>query len=222
MTIPPAFPTPAPEPQAPAAAAPAAEEGRFGSDFETFLRMLTTQMQNQDPLNPMEATDFAVQLATFSGVEQQVRTNQLLEAFVSQQDLADLSGWVGMDARAAVPGWYDGTPLTIVTPAPGEATKLDLVVRDSTGQEFARHEVPPGDTTVTWPPAQGPDGANPPAGEYRFELVAHGPDGPLPAVPAEIYAPVLEARLEDGGTLLKLKGGHLVPAPEISALRLPD
>lgn len=37
------------------------------SDFETFLRMLTTQLQNQDPLKPMESTEFAVQLATFSG-----------------------------------------------------------------------------------------------------------------------------------------------------------
>ena len=40
--------------------------------------MLTTQIKNQDPLNPMEGTEFAVQLATFSGVEQQVQTNQLL------------------------------------------------------------------------------------------------------------------------------------------------
>jgi flagellar basal-body rod modification protein FlgD len=48
------------------------------SDFETFLRMLTVQMKNQDPLNPIESSDFAVQLATFSGVEQQVKTNDLL------------------------------------------------------------------------------------------------------------------------------------------------
>ena len=43
------------------------------SDFETFLKMLTVQMQNQDPLNPVESTDYAVQLATFSGVEQNSR-----------------------------------------------------------------------------------------------------------------------------------------------------
>ena len=34
------------------------------SDFETFIRMLTVQMENQDPLNPMESTEFATQLAT--------------------------------------------------------------------------------------------------------------------------------------------------------------
>ena len=43
-----------------------------------FLKLLTTQMQNQDPLNPIDSTDYAAQLATFSGVEQQVRTNSLL------------------------------------------------------------------------------------------------------------------------------------------------
>ena len=52
----------------------------IGSDFDTFLKLLTTQMKNQDPLNPIDSTDYATQLATFSGVEQQTRTNQLLES----------------------------------------------------------------------------------------------------------------------------------------------
>jgi len=41
---------------------------RITSDFDTFLRMLTVQMQNQDPLNPIDSADYAVQLATFSGI----------------------------------------------------------------------------------------------------------------------------------------------------------
>ena len=221
MTVPPAFPTTASTPQPSGVTPPAADPGAFGSDFETFLRMLTTQMQNQDPLNPMEATDFAVQLATFSGVEQQVRTNQLLESLAAQQDLTDLANWVGMEARAAVPGWYDGTPLTIATPAPDEATQLELVARDSAGQTASRQEVQPGAESVTWPAQQGPEAATPPMGAYDFELVAHGPDGPISSAPAEVYAPVVEARLEDGATVLQLRGGHVVPAPEVSALRLP-
>lgn len=39
----------------------------IGSDFDTFLKLLTTQMKNQDPLNPINSTDYATQLATFSG-----------------------------------------------------------------------------------------------------------------------------------------------------------
>ena len=54
--------------------------GQISSDFETFLKMLTVQMKNQDPLNPVESTDYATQLATFSGVEQAVLTNDLLKS----------------------------------------------------------------------------------------------------------------------------------------------
>lgn len=54
------------------------ETAEYANQFEVFLKMLTTQIKNQDPLNPMENTEFAVQLATFTGVEQQVQTNLLL------------------------------------------------------------------------------------------------------------------------------------------------
>lgn len=64
------------------------------SDFDTFLRMLTVQMQNQDPLNPVDSTDYATQLATFSQVEQAVLTNDLLKSLTTQltsSGLADMA-----------------------------------------------------------------------------------------------------------------------------------
>lgn len=82
----------------------ASAKDAINSDFETFLIMLTTQMQNQDPLNPIDSSDFAVQLATFSSVEQQVKTNDLLTSLGQQFELMGLSqlaGWVGMEARVA-------------------------------------------------------------------------------------------------------------------------
>ncbi|MDQ7777603.1 MAG: flagellar hook capping FlgD N-terminal domain-containing protein [Paracoccus aminovorans] len=51
----------------------ASEGSGTNSEFETFLKMLTTQIKNQDPLNPMEGTEFAVQLATFSGLSSRFR-----------------------------------------------------------------------------------------------------------------------------------------------------
>jgi hypothetical protein len=87
------------------------------SDFDTFLKMLTTQMQNQDPLNPMESTDFAVQLATFSGVEQQVLTNDLLKDLNGQftlMGMSQLSAWVGKEARTNSDVWYDGRAIPII------------------------------------------------------------------------------------------------------------
>ena len=91
------------------------------SDFETFLKMLTTQIKNQDPLNPMEGTEFAVQLATFSGVEQQVQTNTLLQQMLSNgtNGLGELSGWIGRDVRTTAPVWFDTELVSInAMPAP--------------------------------------------------------------------------------------------------------
>ncbi len=50
----------------------------ISGDFETFLKLLTTQMRNQDPLKPMDSTEFVAQLASFSAVEQQIRANDRL------------------------------------------------------------------------------------------------------------------------------------------------
>jgi len=79
--------------------------------------MLTVQMRNQDPLNPMNSNEFAVQLATLSGVEQQSYTNQLLSAMVNQTGLSDLGSWVGMEARIFGGAYYDGDAIAL-TPDP--------------------------------------------------------------------------------------------------------
>ena len=62
----------------------ASDKDVVNSDYLTFLKMLTAQVKNQDPLDPMSSDDFSAQLATFSGVEQQVKTNDLLEALGAQ------------------------------------------------------------------------------------------------------------------------------------------
>ncbi len=76
--------------------------GTIGSDFQTFLEMLTVQMRNQDPLNPIDSTEYAAQLAAFSTVEQAVLTNDLLKSLAAQMgdsSMSQLAGWVGMEAR---------------------------------------------------------------------------------------------------------------------------
>ena len=49
------------------------------SDFQTFLELLTAQMRHQDPLEPLDSTQFVAQLAAFSSVEQQIETNSKLD-----------------------------------------------------------------------------------------------------------------------------------------------
>lgn len=188
------------------------------SDFETFLVMLTTQLRHQDPLNPMEATDFAVQLATFSGVEQQVRTNQLLEGMLSQTALAELAGLVGMTARAAVPARYDGQPITVAIDLPPDADSAQLVVRNAMGGEVDRILLDPARSSLDWR-GLGPDGMPLPDGLYSFDVVSQANGTILSTAPAEVYAPVVEARRNGASTVLVLSGGVEVDAGKVTALR---
>lgn len=70
--------------QATTAAATGSRDGtKLAADFDGFLKLLTTQLQTQDPLSPMDAEQFTSQLVQFSGVEQAIRTNTQLESLVS-------------------------------------------------------------------------------------------------------------------------------------------
>ena len=57
---------------------------RLSDNYDTFLVLLTAQLQNQDPLAPMDSTQFTQQLVQFSQVEQQIRTNEQLEGLAGQ------------------------------------------------------------------------------------------------------------------------------------------
>ena len=61
-----------------------AASASLASDFDNFLVLLTTQLQNQDPLNPTDSTEFTNQLVQFSQVEQGINTNQKLDALLQQ------------------------------------------------------------------------------------------------------------------------------------------
>ncbi|MFP1645433.1 flagellar hook capping FlgD N-terminal domain-containing protein [Pontitalea aquivivens] len=198
--------------------------GMISSDFQTFLLMLTTQMQNQDPLNPIESSDYAVQLATFSGVEQQVRTNQLLEGLAAQMGVAGISqlaGWVGLEARAAAPVAFDGAPLTL---APNPATGADqaiLVVKDASGNTVARDPLAVSDAPIQWDGSRL-NGSLLPAGIYSFEIESYNSGVLLSSNPVDVYAEILEARGTPEGTVLVLRGGATVSAADVTALRQPQ
>jgi flagellar basal-body rod modification protein FlgD len=210
---------------------PASSEGKgkgasaLSSDFETFLKMLTVQLNNQDPLNPIQSTDFAVQLATFSGVEQQVRSNELLESLLGQQSvsaLSQLADWVGMEARAAVPAAFDGAkPVDYYTDPPATADQATLIVRDAAGKEVSRSAISDDMTTGTW---NGTDarGAPLPAGDYSLFVEYRAAGEVIATETAEVYATVSEARIADGRPVIVFASGDEVPADDVSAVRAPQ
>jgi flagellar basal-body rod modification protein FlgD len=186
--------------------------------------MLTVQMQNQDPLNPIDSADYAVQLATFSGVEQQVRTNQLLADMQGQfqrTGLSEMAGWIGKEARTDAPVRFDGTPVTLApTPAPG-ATEAVLVVRDAEGRLIAREAMPVSSAPYQWLGADAQGNRLPP-GSYAFSVESRIGDTVVQNSAVQHYARVVEAQSTPQGPQLVLEGGIVVPVDRITALRDPQ
>lgn len=121
------------------------------ADFETFLKMLTAQIQNQDPMNPIDLSDYATQLATFSSVEQQVLENSYLEnikSVLSNSGLASVTDWIGKSAKVAGKLWFDSDPVKLEFELPFDATRAELVVQTQTGNEVFRANVDPEDRTL--------------------------------------------------------------------------
>lgn len=191
------------------------------SDYQTFLKMLTTQLENQDPLNPMESTDFAVQLATFSSVEQQTRTNDLLTELNGQFTLlgmSQLASWVGQEALTTADVWFDGDPVTLLPEADENADNLVLVVRDGDGNLVSRETVPVDGESYLWLGADAAGDALP-EGRYSLSLENRQGEEVISTVPVQSYAAIEEARRDGDDITLLLRGGIAVLAEDIIALR---
>ena len=89
---------------------------KLTDDFDTFLKLLTTQLQNQDPLNPMDTHEMTAQLVQFTQVEQQVAQNRNLEKLVNLQTAsADAAAVSYIGHKVQVEGGTTNVPLAGTT-----------------------------------------------------------------------------------------------------------
>ncbi|MDQ7070637.1 MAG: flagellar hook capping FlgD N-terminal domain-containing protein [Rhodobacterales bacterium] len=209
--------TPPPTTQPPAA------NDLLASDYLTFLNMLAVQMQNQDPLNPIDSTDFSTQLAQFSALEQQVKTNDLLTGLGAQMTLSgmsELAGWVGMEARTIAPAQFDGDPITLIPSPASLSDKTFLIVRDEAGAVVQRKEIPVSAAPYVW---DGIDdsGSAFPDGLYSFEVESQANGEILDTTNVANYAQIVEAQTNNGQVILVMEGGARVEAGAVTALRNP-
>lgn len=200
----------------------ASAEGAMTADFNTFLKLLTTQLKYQDPLQPMESTEFVAQLASFSAVEQQIGANTRLDSILSALTNGASEGfadWIGKEVRAPTSAAFTGAPVDVgVTPVAG-ADKAILVVKNDFGTEVARVSVDPAADGVTW---DGTDSAGgiPASGNYGFALEGYAGDTLLSTTEGSIFAKVTEVRrTEAGNTELVFATGDTVLASEVLAVR---
>jgi len=199
----------------------ARDPAKTATDYKTFLKLLTTQLRNQDPLKPLDSTQFIAQLASFSAVEQQVRTNDSLgqiKTLLGGGDAGGLSSWIGLDVSAPRDVNFSGTPVKLyVSPATG-ADKVDLVVTNSTGAEVQRETISPKSGVASWAGVSA-NGTPLPPGRYSFSLESYQNSNLIATDTPPIYGNVVESRLNAGKTVLVLADGTIIPADNVTAVR---
>ncbi len=197
------------------------EASKIEANFDTFLALLTAQLRNQDPLEPVDSTDFVAQLAQFSAVEQQVQTNNALNSILGQLgggDVGSLASWLGAEVQSSGPVFFDGSPLTLTTTPSPDATQSNLVVRNAAGEVIARQPVNGIDSKVSW---NGLDlnGASAPEGLYSFTVESANGTTILPTQQAAGFTKVEEVRVDGDEPILVLQGGDAVALDDVLAVR---
>ncbi|MGR3712005.1 MAG: flagellar hook capping FlgD N-terminal domain-containing protein [Shimia sp.] len=205
--------------------ASASSSSTTSSDYETFLKLLVAQMENQDPLEPADSTEFTAQLAQFSSLEQQVLTNDLLTSVSTQlaaMSSTDMAAWIGLDARVAGQAHFDGaTPVELYPMTNKTADEAYLIVKDSEGTEIDRVKISPDDETVTWDGLD--DNGNPvKEGNYIFETLSMTEGKELDTVLAESYTRVSEVQSSTSGLIMIGEGGLKFLSSDIVGLREPQ
>lgn len=111
-----------------------APSGGSGEEFNSFLQLLTAQIRNQDPLSPLDSTQFVEQLATFSTLEQQVRSNSSLEGIaqgINELQSLIANQWLGQTVSVESSNLnYNGDPIEFGYTGSSEADRAVLTVRD--------------------------------------------------------------------------------------------
>lgn len=192
------------------------------SDFNTFLTLLTAQMRNQDPLKPMESTEFVAQLASFSSVEQQIETNtklaELLGA-ISNRSSDNLADWLGKEVLREGQVDFSGQPVEIYVPNNSEADAAQLVVRNSSKEIVYSQQIDPSAQTVYWD-GTTLDSANAPFGPYSFDVENYSGDALLGSKPGSVFDLVTEVRFDHENPVLVFGDGGRLNIESATAVRI--
>ncbi len=162
----------------------------IAKNFSTFLQLLTTQLQHQNPLEPLDTNQFTQQLVQFAQVEQQINMNGSLEALVQFQKASQESAAVGfLGATVRVEGntaRFTGSPATWTFSAerPGTAT---ITVRNAAGETVysENRTIQAGSQQFVWNGTTS-SGAPSASGDYTISVVALDAAGRSVAVSTDV------------------------------------
>jgi flagellar basal-body rod modification protein FlgD len=183
---------------------------QIAGNFTTFLTLLTTQLQNQNPLDPLDTNQFTQQLVQFASVEQQMNMNTQLQALVALQQTAQNSqalGFVGKTVTvtgSTAPLTNGQAQWTFNPSTPATAT---LTVTDSTGQTvFSKTgTVQPGAQAFNWNglDSSGHQWAD---GNYTLTITGTGADGKAVAIPTTVTGMVNSVDLTQSPPVMSIGG----------------
>ena len=182
----------------------------IASNFTTFLQLLTTQLQNQDPLSPMDTNQFTQQLVEFASVEQQMKSNDSLTTLVSLEQAAQSTQALALVGATVV---VDGSTtqltngkanwsLNVTKPATATVTIQDVTGQTAYTSTFG---VNPGTQNFTWD-GHGTNGTLWPDGAYTMTATATDASGQSTAISTQIQARVDSVDLTQTPPLLSING----------------
>jgi flagellar basal-body rod modification protein FlgD len=172
------------------------DRSTLASNFNTFLTLLTSQLQNQDPLSPMDSTQFTQQLVQFSQVEQQIRTNEQLEGLVGQYQAASAGAalsYLGKDAIIESNSTYlAGGEANWAYDLPETAHDITINVKDAHGRTIYSTDgvKAEGEHLFTWDGTTN-SGATAPDGVYTLEIEAANEEGHDITVPTTVRETIM-------------------------------
>jgi flagellar basal-body rod modification protein FlgD len=199
----------------------------LNSNFTTFLNLLTTQLQHQDPTSPVDSTQFTQELVQFSSVEAQQQTNTLLQQILTAtqgSQIGNASSYVGttIQATGAQGGLVNGKATFGYTLA-AQAATANVTITDSSGNVVfnGTGSTNAGSNFVSWDGTNSFTGAEAPDGAYTISVQAVDASGNAVTATPFISGTVTSASISNGQVMLDV-GGLQVPASSVTSVALPN
>jgi flagellar basal-body rod modification protein FlgD len=194
------------------AATSTAQSSKFGGDFNTFLTLLTTQIKNQSPTDPLDTNQMTNQLVQFASVEQQISMNQNLQRLLALEQTSQLTASAPLIGQMVS---VEAEQITLQSgagslnlPAAGASQNALVTIRGSGDRVLRQETVPLGSAPKTWSwDGKGSDGLALPDGAYKVSVTGVAIGGKPEALPFTTVGKVTGA--ERAGGDLKLLLGQL-------------
>ncbi|ACL60888.1 flagellar hook assembly protein FlgD [Methylobacterium nodulans] len=206
-------------------ASPSSDAATIAGNFNQFLTLLTTQLRNQNPLDPLDTNQFTQQLVQFASVEQQLKTNDRLDSLLTASKAsaaATAAGLVGQTVTA------DGTTAALAKgsatwtlTAARAATRAVLTITDAKGNVVATQTkaLTSGSQTYAWD-GRTSTGLAAPDGTYMLKVQAVDATGQSVTVDTTVTGTIESVDVTGSEPVLSV-GGRSVPLSSLQAIGGP-